>query len=721
MAILALAVSCGKEKDKPSDNNKPAESGQTLQLWARTPAGLLWSEGDLIGIYTSDDFNSRFAIDYLEEGKEDRARFNGKISRDATVFGAYYPYDPDAGERFDALRVSIPENVKFGDAPARFDLAQYQEEQAIALTFVPKLATLKLVFSDVEGAMVDGLDLTDIKVKGQRAMVGLYAANLIQPTQMLAALNGSDVLNIDMTGQKMVKDLTVTASIAAMWKGGDRIEVSFNGGEYSTEVSIANSIEEGEEVELTVSATVFNPSITLDWISPALGSGADSNSEVRSNYPAVDDAGNVYMQISRGEAKLYKLKAEDGTVLWSTDMGYTPDNNASPSCEADGSVIYAVGGSAGTGRVLAVNGADGSIIWTFGPDKFFGNGATPAPNINQITPAIGNTCIYVGNAGTAGSVLAIDKTTGERVSSVSGAADGTGGPAGGAMSGMAVSSTGEVSWFCNYGIYTAYQSLLDNPEKTHETFGAYVPFAQRFWHGWAYNTSRSGVAFSKVDGVNAAWALGIEKDNSNNYHMHVLCAKVESGKELDTKSKQFYLDKKITNISNQDQGGIVIGPRGEAIVALKGTPGSIQAYMPDGTLAYQYTLPGGKDVGGACAVDNNGYIHIVGDNSGKSDYYCIVKPDYEKQTCAEIAVTDLNALLKKENVDLGTTEYVRAWTSVVIGKDGKMYLGVTSRTDQSEPMEARVMRLSYKETTGPSTVSPWPQRGADACHSGRQR
>ena len=722
VALLGMAACKEEEAPQPSQEQESGSLTDNLQLWARSPEGHIWSEGQAIGIYTSDDFNVRFDIDFLEEGKEDRARFAGSISKDATVYGAYYPYDKDAGEKLDALRISIPEEVGYGDVPADFALASYDSQASIALSFTSKLTKLKVVFEDVAGSSVEGLELHDITVTGQRNMVGLYSANLVQPSQMLYALNGGNVLTFDMKGQTLSDEIQIEASIAATWKGGDRIGISINGGEYSTETAIANSAEEGGEVVLTVNAMVFNPEITLDWISPALGiEDGYTTSEMRSNYPAVDNAGNVYVQISRGAPKLFKLSPEDGSILWSADLGYTPDNNASPSCEADGSVIYAIGGSSGSGRIKAINGADGSVKWEFLPESFFGNGSVPAPNFNQVTPAIGPECIYVGNAGTTGTILAIDKITGHRRAYVSNSVEGTGGPAGGAMSGMSITSSGEVAWFAPHGIFTADKSKLDAPQLSHDTYGAFVPWAQRFWHGWSYSSSRSGVACSIIDGQNAVWALGIEKTTSGAYHMHVLCAKVEAGKELNENKKAFFLDKKIENITNQDQSGIVIGPKGEAIVALKGTPGSIKAVMPDGSIAYEYALPGGKDVTGACAVDNNGYIHIVGDNSGRSNFYAIVKPDYESGTCEEIAVTDLNELLKKAGADLGSADFVRAWTSVVLGNDGKIYLGVTARNEDGSTLQARIMRLSYKETTGPSSESPWPQRGADPAHSGNQK
>lgn len=721
LALLALAA-CKKNEKDPGNDEPVVPAENTVKMWARSSEGNVWTSSDAIGVYTSDDLNAKYTVNYMEEGKENRAYFEGPMTPDAIVYGAYYPYDSDSGNQFDALRVQIPDEVNYGDAPARFELSGYNAEGDIKFSFSSKLAKVKLRFENVEGSAVKDYVLRSVAIKGQRNMVGLYAANLIQPSQMMSALNGSDVLTVNFDGVTLSEELEIVVAIAATWKGSDKVQVSLNDGDYATEVTIPSALEEGGEVELVVNAKVFNPNINLEWISPALGIESDGVSEIRSNYPAVDASGNVYVQIARGETMLFKLNGTDGSIAWSTDMGYTGDNNTSPSCEPDGSVVYALGGASGSGRVMAVNGADGSVKWTFGPEKFFGNGSTPAPNFNQVTPAIGSKNIYVGNAGTTGSVLAIDKATGERVSYVSGNADGTGGPSGGSQSGVSITADGEVAWVANYGIFTADQALLDTPTLTHDTFGAYVPWAQHFYHGWTYQSSRSGVACSKIDGQDAVWAAVMEKTTSGQYNLHVICGKVSAGKVGEYTKGAFFLDKKIENVTNQDQGGIVIGPRGEAIVSLKGTPGSIAAVMPDGQIAYTYTMPGGKDVCGACAVDNNGYIHIVNDLSGGADYYVIVKPDYENKTCETVASCELNTLLRENGVDMGSCDQVRTWTSVVIGNDGRIYLGATaSSSEGGSTKQARVICLSFRETTGPSTVSPWPMRGADACHSGRQK
>ena len=713
MALLAVAVSCKKEQKDP-DNGKEEGNEQTLQCWGLSSTGHVWTASDVIGLYTSDDFNARFVVDYLEEGKENRARFSGKVSKDASVFGAYYPYDPDAGEKFDELRLSIPETVHFGDAPARFELASYEDGEAIALKFMPKLATLKVVFENVTGSTVDKMDLNEITVTGQRNMVGLYAANLIQPSQMLSALNGSNELVFDMTGQTMTEGLTVQASMAAMWKGGDRVVVSINNGEYSTELSIVNSADEGGLVTLTVDASVFNPRIRMQWY-------YQISNRFSGQYPAVDSNGNVYFTAD-SDPNLYKLSSK-GELLWSDDIGFTGNQKTSPAVEPDGSVIYATGGSNGTGTLRAFN-SDGSIKWTLESSGFFNKGDVPAPNFNCTTPAIGEKCVYIGNAGSTGTVLSVNKTTGERVAYVSNA-DGSGGPSGGAYTGVSLSKDGVVSWACSYGLFGASQAELDNPSFTHESYGAYVPWGLRSGYNWNSGQPwksvypNSGIACTSVNGKDYFVIPCVEQTSSGTYNLRLFWE--ESAQGLKTTApgltQNWLMTVNHKNIGKQDQGGVVIGPQGEAIVSLKRDPssgqGGIVAYLPDGNLAYSFNV-GAEDVGGAAAVDNNGYVHVLADWEGT---YYILKPDYENHTCEVVAQANLMALAKEFDPSV-SGDRIRAWTSVVIGNDGRLY--VAGSLVVNSVQSGFLMCLTYPETTGPGATS-WPMRGADACHTGRQK
>lgn len=728
--ILALA-SCQKSEIKEPGNSDGDNGGATganlVQLWGRTAEGL-WTSASEIGVYTSDETNSKFTVNYLPESaaQQDRAYFEGRMTPDCVVFGAYTPYSADAGDNLTRVLTTIPETVQNGDALAQFDVAAYEEDADIKFNFKKKLATVELSFSNVAGSYIENAEITKIEFESVRGIVGTYTADLSQPDLPLSPVNESNRLTINVSREKLTESFVARAAIAARWKGSDQITVSINDGAYVTKVALSKAVEEGSVAKLVIDANQFNPEIKLEWISPALGTEGGLESQARGNCVAVDNKGNAYMQVAKGETKIYKLNAADGSIAWSYNIGFTGDNNSSPSCEPDGSVIYACGGTGGSGRVVALN-ADGSAKWTFASSDFVGfkdnAPTTPAPNFNCSTPAVGNTHIYVGNAGTTGTVVSINKSTGKRSSYMSNAA-GNGGPAGGVMSGVGISSANQVVCMAAYGIFTASKTLMDTPNKTLEGVGGYTPWSQRIWHGWQYNQTRSGFACSNINGQNVIWGNALEQTSAGTYNLRVFWKAVSNDDSLvENYTKQaFGAEANIQNVTAQDQGGIVIGPRGEAIVSLKGTPGSIKAIGTDGKEAYSYVMSKGRDVCGSCAVDNNGYIHIVSDyNNGEGAIYSIVKPNYETKTCEVVASSVLQDLAEGK---MGDSNAIRAWTSVTLGNDGKIYLGVSAFTLEGsawKSQNARVMCLSYQGVTGPNATSPWPQRAADCHHTGVQK
>ena len=330
-----------------------------------------------------------------------------------------------------------------------------------------------------------------------------------------------------------------------------------------------------------------------------------------------------------------------------------------------------------------------------------------------MAPAVGDKCIYVGNAGTAGSVISIDKSTGERMAYVSGKTDGTNGPAGGVMSGMALSSSGVAAWFCNYGLFGANASLLDNPAQTHATYGGYVPFGRRYGYSWAWGQSRSGVACTSIDGTNYIAAVGIEKTSSNTYNLHVHAAPADGCLETQAPgaSQAWKFDHKITGVKEQDQGGIVVGARGELIVSLKNNngDGGIYAVSTDGQKAWQFKC--GADVAGAAAVDNEGNVHVAADDG---TYYVLV-PNYDDGTCTVAVSADVCDLVREAGFDVGDAVSARMWTSVMIGDDGAVYLGCEFHKGWQN-RHGVLVKLSYGGCTGAGNT-PWPMKYADCRHT----
>ena len=130
--------------------------------------------------------------------------------------------------------------------------------------------------------------------------------------------------------------------------------------------------------------------------------------------------------------------------LWSSADVDSPSGNThtTPSIDTDGTVYVGTGDTSGkVGRVYAIN-PDGTKKWVVAGDAekgFWNKRQASKPRINYLTCAIGENHIYMGNGGSTGSVLAVDKNTGYRVGYVANA-DNSGGPSGGVSAGIALAN-----------------------------------------------------------------------------------------------------------------------------------------------------------------------------------------------------------------------------------------------------------------------------------------
>ncbi len=702
-AVSALAVSC--EKDDTKDNGGNRNFDTTVK--AEAQADYVWRENDALGVYTSDDMNLEYSL--VSGAGGTTAVFDGAMSEGASVIGAYYPYNAAAGENLSGIRFELPATVvQNGDATdtAHFAVGVIGEDGTIA--FKDKLALMRISFADVAGSSFEGETVRSIVVSSAvRGFVGEFSASVTSAASPVVITSRStNSVTMEFADAKFTDGLTGIAAVAPTLKGNDALTVTLDFGTAaaSAEITVARGANEGSVFEIELNAALFEPKIVLEW---QFG-GLNVLNSFNSHTPAVDGEGNVYVT-GANSTELVKISSA-GELVWRRDIGSTGTQNTNPSVETDGSAVYVCGG-AQAGACVSAFAADGTAKWKFTSDKFFGNGAVPSPTFNQIAPAVGDKCIYVGNGGTTGSVLSIDKATGERVAYVSGKTDGTGGPAGGVMSGMAVTTSGVVAWHSAWGTFGANASLLDNPTQTHAVYGAYVPYGvgYRLAAGsWAQ--SRSGVACTNVGGEDCIAFVGVESQNNN---MHVICAPAAGG--LDTSApgitQNWKWDHIITGVKAQDQGGIVVGPRGELIVSLKnnGGDGGLYAVSADGQKAWQFKC--GADVGGAAAVDNEGCVHFV-DDAGK---YRILAPNYETGECETVAESDLYELVKGSGADIGTATAMRGWTSVMIGDDGRMYVGAEFHTNWND-RHGRVLCLSYYKCKGAGDT-PWPMKYADCRHS----
>ena len=99
--------------------------------------------------------------------------------------------------------------------------------------------------------------------------------------------------------------------------------------------------------------------------------------------------------------------------------------------------------------------------------------------------------------------------------------------------------------------------------------------------------------------------------------------------------------------------------------------------------------------------------------------YYIIKPDYINKTATVVKEISLYELAVAAGCDLGSANDVRAWSSIAINGDGKIYLALTFHNNWDD-LNGAVICLSYEGCTGPGNT-PWPMKGADAARTGIQK
>ena len=306
----------------------------------------------------------------------------------------------------------------------------------------------------------------------------------------------------------------------------------------------------------------------LEWV----WDGGGSLPTFRSNIPAIDDNGNVY--VSTNEGALYKLDAE-GRQLWRTPLpGVAGKVETSPSVEKDGSTVYMAGGQDGFGALCALN-SDGSVKWTF--EDWPWEGASASRNFWQSFIGVGSDYLYVP-VGTLSTILTLDKTTGKRICYGTGKADGTKGGLNGPGSGCAIGLGGTVSYMTTYGAFSWSKNQLDNPTYQHVTYGGYALWGyQDLWPEWgAFKYDKNGVIAAKKGSSGEDIIISCAQESKGRYD--VVCypasfATANTLKRHDNDSFKYFWRHQIgTNTDNaaapalQDQGGTqeLLQPRSRA-------------------------------------------------------------------------------------------------------------------------------------------------------------
>ncbi|MDE7444047.1 MAG: PQQ-binding-like beta-propeller repeat protein, partial [Muribaculaceae bacterium] len=433
--------------------------------------------------------------------------------------------------------------------------------------------------------------------------------------------------------------------------------------------------------------------MTIKWI-------ADQPlSTIRSISPAVSDDNFVYMTSEDHKAR--KFDGATGHQLWEFDMwtgsdGPEPAGNThvTPSIDTDGTVYFGTGNTSGKiARLYALN-PDGTKKWVMSSDAntgFWNKGNAATPRLHYIICPVGDDFVYVGNAGGAGSVLAVDKTTGYRAGYAASSPN-DGGPNGGATGGLVISGN-TIAWYgAKNGVFGCSVSELNG--------GGNV----QYWLTPNNNTSDTG---------NGALAVGADGTIYG-------CAKLTKGSPASScvfaispaGSELWRCDIGLTG--SLDVGGPVIAEDGSIIVTTKRTAGEsnggVYCVSPTGELRWSYGIA--ENVSGCAAIDQAGNIHF-GTESG--NYYIIKPTPGEDQL---VLKKDLAAMIAESDSPMASSWTAgggKIWSSPTIGSDGTVYIGITNNDNANA---SALVALKDEGITGPAN-SAWPMRGKDARHTSR--
>ncbi|MBE6251315.1 MAG: PKD domain-containing protein [Bacteroidales bacterium] len=433
--------------------------------------------------------------------------------------------------------------------------------------------------------------------------------------------------------------------------------------------------------------------VNLLWAAKIQGYNAIST-------PAIADDGSVYATSQAGI--LYKFD-KNGNQLWTKETGL--GIKGTPSIDTDGTVFLGAGSSNGTAKVYAFN-PDGTIKWEF-TEFWAAPGATLSASMLGSVCGIGATNIYFGNCGTTGTVIAVNKTTGQRVGYVVNDAEGTAGPTGGARAGVTISKNGYIHWGGGqYGVHGIAQSKIDGAGNSG------VKWDWRYYQVKGKNNAEGPIALAKVNGKTCV--VGVQTSNDTGIPwVYAVDAAAPAGYP---KAESEYIVPGTTG--EMDNGSVAVTAEGYIVATLNYTNGKedggiivVNPSTNPGTLVAEYRIM--EKVSGAPAIDAAGNIHF-GTESG--NYYVVKIVDGK---CELVAKKDLAALVLADSRYAETIPFdspAKVYSSVVIGDDGRVYLQFTNNDAGRVREFGALVCLEVGGCTAPGNTD-WPMMGQNRRHT----
>ena len=727
VSLALLCLSCARQLEEPMASSRQlftvtASISDAMKVSIDGAGKTAWESGDAIGIFVNGKI---VKCDLVSGAGTQTATFSSDIDvRGKNINGvAVFPYDESLTLNGKALTVKIPSSNSEGTGYPSPMAGKLQNDGTYAFRNIA--AILRVQYTNLPSvAQSVKVTASDNTISGTFTLQDYETSNLT----LDASTSGGKVLWYYLPKRRPDHEAYVDFPIPAGTLSSFKVEL----------IDVANNVIDTKNSNAKVFTAGFvkpmdkinipGDRINVEWI-------WDSGSlpQFRSNIPAIDDNGNVY--VTSNEGALYKVD-NNGHLVWRTSLGMGGRVETSPSVEKDGSTIYIAGGQDGAGMLYAV-GSDGKIKWTF-YDYPWASVSTQR-NYWQSFIGVGTDNLYVP-VGSLCTLMAVRKSDGARVCYGTGSTDGARSGIDGPGSGCAVGLGGTVTMMTLTGAYSWSKSLLDAPNATSPSFGKFATWGyQDLWPGWSsFQYDKQGVVAAK-------------KGPSSGIDVIISCAQEAYGridiccypasfvtsntlKRHDDSTLKYYWRRQMGNNSGdaaapqmQDQGGIVMGHENlVVIVPVKNRSGASDPKIGNGglytawvgrydqigdggTTCWRVTVP--ENVSGAAAVDNNGNVHFATDK-----YYYIVKPNTADGGSYQILYkADIRNLLLASG-KLEYFNYTGVWSSVKIAKGGRIYLNVNLSSSRGV-----TCCFTYPGVTGPDATSSWPQKGSDQYNSSTQQ
>lgn len=721
LAVVALAWGCAT--DETSDIQQLVGDKTTIEAelasvrthMAEDGFKVLWSKGDQIGVVLADATIVPFTLKEEFAGQSS-GLFEGTLAEGAEVKSAIYPYSASG------VTIACEQSV----ASTSTDISAGDVAVATLvdgkLSFTSKVALFAVSFKNVEGSAIAGKKIQTVKVAtNDKAISGAFTLDLANASAALTHTAGYQYVDLVYTDTpELSSELNGYLALNPNVATDDEIRVYVKADDvwYGYTTKAKADLVAGKRYNFAIDAAqcVYVPALV--W---AYG-GAGVIPRFTGAVPAVDKDGNVYTTVN-GDKHLYKID-KTGKLVWKVELTSSDTVNSSATIDPSGNVIYI---NHGTNTFKAINANDGSTKWTF--TDFFAYGSataagTPSASTSETATAVGDTNVYLGNGGTTGTILAINKETGKRVSYLTQSVSNLNGPTGGTKSGVALYG-GVVTAFNKYCCaHGAHQSLFDSPQHNSDVYGPYVPMTYEADYSWNMNNDNGGCVGVEIDGKKCIAFMGLEKTSSDTYNWRVAANAIDpydaSFPDMSTAVHAYDYQYTLKGVNSSNaEAALTVGPQNELIITNKkggGTNGGGVYGIQLGStnkLLWSFKPDTDCDCVGGVVADKEGNIHIHSDDT----YYYIVKPNYTNGSVTKLAKANYRYLAADFGyAKAGEYGWTRAWTSGTMGLDGKYYLGCQFNVTAGGNC-GMLLCIEYGGTTGISETSSWPMHYGNPYHT----